>query len=362
MPIKLPKKRVFPPGFWRRPKGYWDNIPNQRLFFERVGTELGLKSYEAWYDIRKQEITLRGGHGLLKHHNSSPLNALKSIFPEYDWIPWKLKSSPLNYWSNKVNRRKLFDWIGSELGFRSYDDWYESKKSVIGSFGGERVMRIYRSIFKALIEIYPEYDWIAWKFNVSGQGIWNDFCNRRDFFDRLGFVLRFESFENWRQVQRRIVCSFGGSGLVSSFYKGSVRKALISVYPEYDWSYRRSRKAQRLLFNKLREIIPSPMHEDYSHMSLNYLEQTRMQIDIFFPKLNLGFEYQGIQHYQSHHLYSDSIYHRKLQDNEKKKVCKIAGITLIEIPFYLDLGVKDLRRLILQHRCDVGNYFQKSRD
>jgi hypothetical protein len=60
-----------------------------------------------------------------------------------------------------------------------------------------------------------------------------------------------------------------------------------------------------------------------------------MQLDICIPEVNLGFEYQGEQHYQYHYLYG-SAEAQQLRDKEKIEAFRSAGITVIEIPFWWD--------------------------
>ena len=36
---------------------------------------------------------------------------LNSIYPNYEWIPWKFQKTTKNYWSNIENQRKYFNWL-----------------------------------------------------------------------------------------------------------------------------------------------------------------------------------------------------------------------------------------------------------
>ena len=50
--------------------------------------------------------------------------ALKSIYPNYEWIPWKFHQIPKNYWSNIENQRKYFDWFENKMNFNDKSNWY----------------------------------------------------------------------------------------------------------------------------------------------------------------------------------------------------------------------------------------------
>ena len=50
---------------------------------------------------------------------------LSSIYPEYNWHPWKFSQSPRGYWDDIRNQRKFMDCVRSELNIRDMSDWYK---------------------------------------------------------------------------------------------------------------------------------------------------------------------------------------------------------------------------------------------
>src|SRR5271170_6889183 len=86
----------------------WKEITNQRKFFDWVGKQLGYKSFEDWYNITFEDINKHGGSGLLHYYIDSPVNALLSIYPDFDWIIWKFHQVPRGCWKDKKNHRKFF--------------------------------------------------------------------------------------------------------------------------------------------------------------------------------------------------------------------------------------------------------------
>jgi hypothetical protein len=77
-----------------------------------------------------------------------------------------------------------------------------------------------------------------------------------------------------------------------------------------------------------------------------------MQLDVFVPELHLAFEYQGEQHYFNIFSYGAQWGYEK-RDAEKRRACKAAGITLIEVPYWWDFAAESLAATIHQHRPEL---------
>ena len=88
-------------NFIKTPKNYWLNIENQRKYFDWLSNKLNIKSMEDWYNIRIEEVDSIYGATLINtHYNGLLYSALKLIYPNYEWIPWKFQIFPNNYLSN----------------------------------------------------------------------------------------------------------------------------------------------------------------------------------------------------------------------------------------------------------------------
>ena len=58
-----------------------------------------------------------------------------------------------------------------------------------------------------------------------------------------------------------------------------------------------------------------------------------LELDVFFPKELLAFEYQGEHHYFDVYVLGDS-WNQKQRDQEKRELCLQNGITLIDVPYW----------------------------
>lgn len=170
-----------------------------------IGVELGYKNYEDWYNISKEDIIQHGGRVLVnKYHFGSPRKLVTSIYPNYNWKMWKFNKVPDGYWHDMKHQRNFMDWLGiisliiklifnlgSELGYTTYEDWYEISYEDINKHGGGLLMKKFcdGSPSKLVMSSYPDFNWKIWKFTQVPDGFWNDFKNQKKFMDFLGAIL-----------------------------------------------------------------------------------------------------------------------------------------------------------------------------
>ena len=48
-----------------------------------------------------------------------------SSFPSYEWLPWKFRTVPFNYWNNKENHLLYMNWLSKQLNIKNMEDWYK---------------------------------------------------------------------------------------------------------------------------------------------------------------------------------------------------------------------------------------------
>lgn len=94
----------------------------------------------------------------------------------------------------------------------------------------------------------------------------------------------------------------------------------------------------------IRQIFPQHLVLSNTRGFLDGLE-----IDCYIPDLRLGFEYNGIQHYEfteAFHDTEDSFREQQKRDMEKERLCKERGITLIKIRYDEELSAHFLRKKV----------------
>lgn len=80
------------------PIGYFNDIENQRFFFDWLGKKLNFLNMQDWYSINREEILKNGGGNLLQKYKGSPSRALESTYPEHKWITWQFNHKPKGFW------------------------------------------------------------------------------------------------------------------------------------------------------------------------------------------------------------------------------------------------------------------------
>src|SRR5690349_18895216 len=68
-----------------------------RVFFDRLGSQLGYKTKEDWYNVSSKDIYNNGGKGLIGNH----ILMLQNVYPEHRWelerFKWKPKKLHKNH-------------------------------------------------------------------------------------------------------------------------------------------------------------------------------------------------------------------------------------------------------------------------
>jgi hypothetical protein len=104
----------------------------------------------------------------------------------------------------------------------------------------------------------------------------------------------------------------------------------------------------------VQQLLPyHQCHFNYRHPNLIHgLSGSAMELDIYFPELELAFEYQGKQHY--HAIHQGSVSEQQKRDHEKRAACQKHNVTLIQVPYWWDGERASLAGTIKQHCPDIA--------
>lgn len=71
----------------------------------------------------------------------------------------------------------------------------------ICDLGGKQLLNKYNGSPSLLLStMYPDYDWLIWKFDQVPKNFWHDNKNKRKFFDCVGKQLGINNFQEWQKV------------------------------------------------------------------------------------------------------------------------------------------------------------------
>jgi hypothetical protein len=101
---------------------------------------------------------------------------------------------------------------------------------------------------------------------------------------------------------------------------------------------------ETLLYQLVCEMLPE--EKVYRHYRPGFLEN--LELDVFIPKLNVGIEYQGIQHFKpvKHWGGQDALKQAKQRDKRKRDLCKKNGVKLVHFYYYEDISRELIERRV----------------
>lgn len=67
--------------FAQVPKGFWDQINNQRQYFDWLSSQLGIQHLQDWSKLRSEDVEKNGPAILSRYYGRSLFRALSAIYP-----------------------------------------------------------------------------------------------------------------------------------------------------------------------------------------------------------------------------------------------------------------------------------------
>ena len=217
--------------------GTWKDPNNHKIYAKWLAIQLGYKCEEDWYKITVKQIQDNYGRGLLGgYYDDSPIQFIRKIFPEYEWLEWKFKTCPRGFWQIIENRKRYMDWLGNKLGYDKQEDWYRiTGKQIHDNYGGGLLVGYYYDSPSQLINtMFPEYEWLEWKFKCCSKGFWENIENQKRYMGWLENQLGYIRQEDWYRITQKQFNDNYGCGLLNR-YNNSSFLLIKTIFPEYTW-------------------------------------------------------------------------------------------------------------------------------
>ena len=320
-------------------RGFWLSFDHQINFMEKkIYDHFQFNSFDDFEKLKKKKIIQQKGRGLLAHFNEDLKNLLISLYPNYPWTLSGTNQKKGNgFWNKIENQIFFFTKLKEKLKLTTEEDWLFVRTKDIIHHGGISILKIYSfDLPRMFSTIFPQFSHIFDHFYQ----LKNIRLKQKVLFYQKYFDVKEK--KDWFRIS--------GEELFKSI--GGLFHAISEVHPDQRWSkfqfINRSKKSrQHWLILCLKKIYPQFISmEDYKHPRLSSRLGVRLELDSFIPSLNLGFEYQGEQHYDDIPSAFSTLELYQKRDIEKIDLCNLHSIRLIVIPFWWDKSTNSLSSTI----------------
>jgi len=206
--------------FVRTPRGYWDVAENRIAYLRWLEKRLDIDSPDGWYRVTKNTFAQHHGRGLLRiAYGDSVSTAVVELHPDYSWKPWLFAESPQKFWRSSQNRLRYLRWLGKRLGYQTAEDWYAVTQARFSENKGRGLLATYYhdSPQEAVAELFPEMEFVPWRFTSVKQRYWQCAENRRAYLRWLGQKLTLNGQQAWRRLTADSLRRNHGSGLLAYY-------------------------------------------------------------------------------------------------------------------------------------------------
>lgn len=297
-PIKF-LREVYPEHEWLEwlfgicSHGFWEDVSNHKIYANWLGKQLEYTEPKHWYSITTIIIQNNYGGGILKYYQHSPIRFIRGVYPEYAWLEWQFDMCSIYFWKDINNHKIYADWLGKELGYTELAHWYNITQDIIFNKNGRGMLNCHNgSPIRFLRKVYPEYEWLAWKFGTCTSSFWQDISNHKIYAVWLGKELGYTEPEHWYNITRHIINKNYGRTLFK-YYKSYTDIPKL-VYPNYNW------EENKFCFHKtemkLYEILLSSYHTVLYQFKPEWIKPK--SFDFCIPEYNIIIELDGRQHFE----------------------------------------------------------------
>jgi hypothetical protein len=166
-------RTVYPDYYWkmwkfgRVDRGFWQDSKNQKHFFDDIAQQLELKSMEDWYKVTPTQIRKLIGGGLFRNYfGDSLIQALKKVYPDFQWQSWKFSKVHRGFWKDSKNTDEYMSWMQDQLGITDLKDWNDVTNSQFRALKGGTLVQRNRGILSFLSKRFPEQEFTDHPLNL----------------------------------------------------------------------------------------------------------------------------------------------------------------------------------------------------
>lgn len=197
-------------------QGYWNTKINRLTYLKWLGQQLGFSSAEDWLKVRHQDLSVFFGTTVIhEHYGNSLVNMVQELFPENRFKPWEFCQVPNGFWDDPKNCRDYLNWLGTRLGFKRLEDWYQVRRDDFKQNSGSGFLKRFKKPYFGLKIAFPDYEWLPWCFKTLPDGFWDNESNLQWYLQWLGEQLNFRSSTDWIGISTKQLLRYYGGRLLS---------------------------------------------------------------------------------------------------------------------------------------------------
>ena len=220
------------------------------MFLDWVGRNyLGVVRWQDWNYVTWEQLCRHGATQLKWKYNSQFMELLEDVFPESNW------SYQRSFWGSLENQRIFLDKVGqSKLNIKRLEAWYDVSIEQLENVGANSLITniYYGSPSNMMISVYPEYNWLFWRFIKPPKHCWEKPESQRQFLDWMGeHKLNIRTMNDWYDVTRDQLLQAGATRLLMDTFSGSIVSMLLTAYPNYNWELMKFPQIPEHFWNKL---------------------------------------------------------------------------------------------------------------
>jgi len=132
------------------------------------------------------------------------------------------------------NQKAYMSWLSGVLGKAEGEpeQWYSvSQKEFHSNYGRGLLAHYHGSPYQLLSTLYPDQNWLPWRFTRAPKDFWTIKANQRKYLDWLAVKLGYRNKEDWYKVTRKDFQENYGDTLLRMF-ETSPYRLLRAVFEE----------------------------------------------------------------------------------------------------------------------------------
>lgn len=150
---------------------------------------------------------------------------------------------PNGYWADLSNQRAFLEELALTLGFHDkeekgkewYEKWYAVSAEEVVRHGGQGLLSDYygRSMYNLLRAVFPEHEWLPWRFPVLPKLIWKEETVVEKAVRFVENELHLRGGNDWKRVRTSELEDLHVFRLFEA--NGGVSAVIRRYYPDVQW-------------------------------------------------------------------------------------------------------------------------------